>query len=71
MAGKLVVIDYSKCDPVQCEGGVCTAALACPRKVMNQEAPYEPPMPPSFPCRGCAECVLHCPFKAVSMVATG
>ena len=71
MAGKLVLVDYSKCDPTQCDGGVCTAALACPRKVMGQEAPYEVPMPPSVLCKGCAECTRHCPLKAVGLIAGG
>jgi translation initiation factor RLI1 len=69
MTGQRVLIDYSKCDPRRCEGGVCTAALACPRKAMGQEAPYEVPMPPSAPCKGCAECVIHCPLKAVRLVS--
>lgn len=71
MAGKQVLIDYSKCDPSLCEDGICTAALACPRKAMGQEAPHEAPMPPAGPCKGCAECVLQCPLKAVRMIAYG
>jgi translation initiation factor RLI1 len=68
MIGKLALVDYRKCDPTQCEGGVCTAALMCPRKVMMQEAPYEAPMPPAGLCKGCAECALHCPLRAVNIV---
>jgi translation initiation factor RLI1 len=71
MAGKLALVDYRKCDPTQCAGGVCTAALACPRKVMRQEDPYEAPMSPSAPCTGCAECVLHCSLHAVELVTDG
>ncbi len=71
MAGKLVLVDYGRCDPTQCEGGVCTAAIACPRKAMTQEAPYEAPMPPAGPCKGCAECTLHCALRAVFVVTAG
>jgi translation initiation factor RLI1 len=70
MAGKLALVDYSKCDPERCENGVCAAALACPRKLLGQEAPYEAPMTDPSLCLGCGDCVQSCPLKAIE-VASG
>ena len=71
MPGKRAIVDFRECDPKQCPDGVCTAVLACPRKVMTQDAPYEIPMPPMAACRGCAECEIHCPRGAVKVVNSG
>lgn len=68
MAGKLALVDYSKCDPAECEEGVCTAALACPRRLLSQEAPYEVPMSDPSPCRGCGDCARSCGLKAIEVV---
>jgi Fe-S-cluster-containing hydrogenase component 2 len=69
--GKLALVDYKKCDPGGCEGGICVAALACPRKLLQQEAPYEAPMTDPSTCRGCGDCVLACPLKAIEVVTSG
>ncbi len=68
MAGKLALVDYSRCDPEKCGGGVCAAVLACPRKLLDQEAPYEAPMADALPCRGCGDCARTCPLKAIKVV---
>ena len=60
-------IDAENCYPEECEAGICVAALACPTKTLNQEAPYEIPFPAGL-CRGCGICALSCPFKAVRML---
>ena len=70
MAGKVALVDYRRCDPTMCEEGVCVAALACPRKLLSQEAPYDVPMTDPSPCRGCGDCARSCPLKAIE-VATG
>jgi translation initiation factor RLI1 len=71
MAGKLALVNYRKCDPERCEGGICAAALACSRKLLRQEAPYEVPMTDPFTCRGCGDCVLACPLNAIEVVTGG
>jgi Fe-S-cluster-containing hydrogenase component 2 len=68
VAGKLALVDYRKCDPRRCEEGVCTAALACTRKQLRQEAPFDAPMAGTSPCRGCSDCALACPLGAIVMV---
>jgi len=67
MPNKTVLIDYNKCHPEQCDSGTCAAVLACPRKLLKQEAPHEPPMPDPAICRGCSECALACPLKAIRL----
>lgn len=69
MAGRLALVDYSKCDPEKCEEGVCAAALACPRRLLSQEDRYEAPMTDPSPCRGCGDCVRSCPLKAIEVVS--
>jgi translation initiation factor RLI1 len=68
MAGKLALVDYSKCDPEKCEEGICAAALACPRRLISQEDRHEAPMTDPSPCRGCGDCARSCPLKAIEVV---
>jgi translation initiation factor RLI1 len=68
MNGMLALVDYGCCDPGKCEDGVCTAALACPRRLLVQEAPHEPPMAHPSLCRGCGDCVRSCPLGAIRVV---
>ena len=68
MPGKQAFVDYRKCDPTACERGVCAASLACRLKILSQEAPYEPPEPYPYPCRGCEDCVRTCPLGAVRVM---
>ena len=68
MPSKMALVDYSKCRPEECAGGVCAAAQACSRKLLKQEADYDVPMPDPSLCRGCGDCVRACSQKAVKIV---
>ncbi|MFH1003521.1 MAG: 4Fe-4S binding protein [Chloroflexota bacterium] len=68
MPGKMALVNYNQCHPEQCDSGVCAAALACPRKLLKQEAPYQAPMPHPALCRACGDCVRACPRQAVRIV---
>ncbi|MBI4284425.1 MAG: 4Fe-4S binding protein [Chloroflexi bacterium] len=62
---KMAVVDYGKCRLELCDGGVCAAVAACPHHLLKQEATYTAPMPDPAICRGCGQCSLACPFKAI------
>jgi NAD-dependent dihydropyrimidine dehydrogenase PreA subunit len=64
---KMVAVDYHRCQPEECGGGVCLAVLACPQKVLKQPAPYEMPEPVAV-CVGCGICAQACPVKAIQMI---
>lgn len=68
MPQKLALVDYNRCRPVDCEGGICPAAKACERRLLVQEASFEPPMPDPSLCRGCGDCVRACPVNAITVV---
>ena len=68
MPKKMAVVDYHQCLPEKCLNGVCLAVLACPKKILSQEDPYEMPDPLPTMCLGCAKCVQACPLKAVLLV---
>ena len=68
MPKQAVIINYQFCQPELCEGGICLAVLACPRKLLKQEEPFEMPDPYPNMCIGCAICVQACPKGAVQMV---
>ena len=68
MPGKIAIVDFSKCNPMECADGVCPAAKICPRKILRQEKPGQPPMTAGPMCRGCADCVRACPRKAIRVV---
>lgn len=68
MPSKMALVDFNKCNPKLCNNGVCTAAEACPRKLLKQEKPNEPPMTDPSACRACADCVRACPRKAIKIV---
>jgi heterodisulfide reductase subunit A-like polyferredoxin len=70
MPRKMALLDYSKCIPGGCSEGVCVAALACPSRLLHQEAPYSIPMPEPSACRACGECVRACPQKAIQLVSS-
>lgn len=65
MANKIAVINYNKCKPEECSGGVCEALIACRKKVLKQEEPYEAPFINTGLCSGCYECIPHCPKGAI------
>ena len=68
MPRKIVGIDYSVCDPKKCKDGICQAALACEKKLLTQEAPYEMPDVKASMCMSCALCVEACPQGAVRVM---
>ncbi|OQX64426.1 MAG: hypothetical protein B5M51_03850 [Anaerolinea sp. 4484_236] len=68
MPRRTVVIDYQACDPEQCEGGICQAALVCEKKILTQEAPYEMPDTKAAMCLSCAICVQACPKNAIRVM---
>jgi len=68
MAKQTAVVDYEKCHPEKCDKGICLAVLACPNKVLRQEAPYEMPDPNPSMCVGCSLCAQACPLKAIRMM---
>ena len=67
MPKKMALVDYGKCHPEHCDSGICAAALSCPHKLLQQEAPYEAPMPNPSLCQGCGKCALACPLKAIQL----
>jgi translation initiation factor RLI1 len=64
---QMVAVDYHRCQPEKCDGGVCLAVLACPQKVLKQPAPYEMPEPIAM-CVGYGICGQACPAKAIQMI---
>ena len=67
MPSKMALVNYNKCHPEKCDNGVCAAALACPHKLLKQEARYEIPITDPSICRGCGDCVRACPLKAIEV----
>jgi translation initiation factor RLI1 len=69
MARKAALLDYNKCVPGNCDGGVCAATQACPSRLLKQEEPSAVPITePSF-CRACGDCVRACPMQAIRIVS--
>ena len=69
MARKTALLDYNRCSPGECAGGICEAAQACLSRLLRQEEPYLVPMAePSF-CRACGDCIRACPQQAIQMVS--
>ncbi len=65
---KHVAIDFSRCNPLECDQtqGLCRAATACSHHLLEQEEEGETPMliSASF-CVGCSLCVAACPLGAI------
>lgn len=64
----IAVIDYGRCDPQKCDGGICVAASACPNRVLKQAGRCEIPSPNGAMCVGCGVCTRACPLKAIRMM---
>ena len=65
MPNKMAVVDYRRCHPEECENGVCLAVLACQKKILSHEEPFEMPDPLPTICLSCGKCVRACPMEAV------
>ena len=65
MPGKSVIINYNLCDFKKCRDGVCRAKAICEKKVLKQEALFEPPFVNTGLCLGCNKCIAECPSKAI------
>lgn len=70
MPSKMALVDFPKCRPEKCGDGVCIAAQACLRRLLEQEQPGEIPMTDPFICQGCADCARAYPLKAIRVVRT-
>lgn len=70
MSGKVALVIFEKCHPEKCNKGVCVATLACPHKLIKQEAPYDIPMFHPSTCQGCGECTRACPLEAIKIVTS-
>jgi Fe-S-cluster-containing hydrogenase component 2 len=62
------MVDYRKCQPEKCDEGICLAVLACPNKILKQEAPYEMPDPNLAMCVGCGMCAQACSLKTIRVM---
>ncbi len=62
---KTALVEIEKCDPDQCELGVCAARKACPVKAVVQFDRGDSPQVDSSLCRGCGKCLLQCPTRAI------
>ena len=67
MPRKVAIINYQKCNPENCEDGVCLAVDRCERKVLKQETAFTMPDSPLI-CVGWGICVNACPIGAIIMV---
>jgi translation initiation factor RLI1 len=56
------MVDYRKCQPEECDEGICLAASACPKGIVSQEVPHEMPDLSPDVCVGCGICAQACPF---------
>jgi Fe-S-cluster-containing hydrogenase component 2 len=67
MPSKMATVDFKICRPDQCDSGKCPAVAACPRHLIRQEDPYDPPMMNPSICQGCRDCARACPLGAISI----
>lgn len=68
MQRKMAIVDFNLCRPKECGNGTCAAARSCEKKVLKQDTPGEVPESDPFLCKGCGDCVLACPRKAIRIV---
>ncbi len=65
MPDKSIIINYKLCDFKQCIDGICRAKSECEKKVLKQEAPFEPPYVITSLCSGCNKCIAECHSNAL------
>ena len=65
MSNKSIIINYDLCDFKECIDGICKAKSGCEKKVLKQEAPFEPPFVNTSLCSGCNKCIGQCHSKAI------
>ncbi len=65
MPGKIALLQFDKCQPGNCQNGVCVAMLACKKKLIKQDRPGDLPMFSPSACVGCGDCARACLRKAV------
>jgi len=65
MFSKHAVIDFMAC--AACRN--CDAAETCERHAIIREEHDEPPFVLQPKCKGCGDCVVACPFKAIRLVS--
>jgi len=68
MPKQAAFINYQRCEPEHCRNGLCQAVLACPRKLLKQEEPFEMPDAYTNMCIGCGICLRACPKEAIQMI---
>ena len=67
---KHAVLNINMCDPHTCdpEHGICCAAKACPKGILEQEDPFDICILTSETmCVACGDCVRACPLNALSI----
>jgi ATP-binding cassette subfamily E protein 1 len=67
---KHCVVDFSLCSPEHHdpETGLCVAAGACEKRVLEQEDPFQAPfLMSNVMCSGCGKCAAACPLDALSV----
>jgi translation initiation factor RLI1 len=68
MPNQTSVVDYDRCQPLQCDNGICNVVGACPHGFLFQEKAFELPEPRPGACVGCGICTQACLHDAVRMI---
>ena len=66
----VALVDYKICNLNECnpDGGICVAAKACSKGIMEQiDGTFEAPIVDQDMCLGCADCVEACPLDAIQI----